>query len=385
MASNTGARTLRQLVRQYAGELTTPDGIVGRTLVIVVVASMLSTAAVVLTQAYRHRRAERAARSFEQGRAELAAGRAEAAASLRESVALEPTARLPRLELARALLASGRTQEAASHLRDVLRDDPMNGPANLVLARVQRARGQLADAQTSYYRAIYGLWAPDEQQARVDTRLELIELLTKTASAERVRSEFIQLAEAFPGDLPLQLRVGRSLLAAGDVDDAARVFRRVTERFADPGSAFADLADAELARHEYIAAFEAATRALARNPADKASAERRTLAAAVLALDPTQPRLSAGERTKRLGRLLGAARERLVACDGATPASADSDVMPMLDRWLASSRGQQLEEADLGMALLGAASRRVAERCPPGTAPDAVDLVLRGAVRSSRP
>ena len=204
-------------------------------------------------------------------------------------------------------------------------------------------------------------------------------------TAERVRSEFIQLAEAFPGDLPLQLRVGRSLLAAGDVDDAARVFRRVTERFADPGSAFADLADAALARHEYIAAFEAATRALARNPADKASAERRTLAAAVLALDPTQPRLSAGERTKRLGRLLGAARERLVACDGATPASADSDVMPMLDRWLASSRGQQLEEADLGMALLGAASRRVAERCPPGTAPDAVDLVLRGAVRSSRP
>ncbi len=132
----------------------------------------------------------------------------------------------------------------------MLHDAPVNGTAILLLARIQRANGQTADAEVSDHRAIYGIWPDNEQRTRVDTRLELIALLTATADRDRVRSEFAHLASAFPGDVTLQLRVARDLLNLGYPDDAARLFRVVAGRFTDSGPALAGVVEAEIARGE---------------------------------------------------------------------------------------------------------------------------------------
>lgn len=363
----------------------TANGHVMRAFIIVICVVFLSTTAAVLARTYHTRRAERAVHAFSEGRTKLAQGRTvDAVAALRASVALDPSQLPSRLELANALVSLGRPNEATSYLRDVLRDDPVNGPANLAMARIQRSLGRLADAESFYYRAIYGLWGPDEQAARVDVRMELIALLRETADRTRVRSELTQLANAFPGDLPLQLRVGRALMDSGYPDDAAAVYKAVTERFAQPGTAFEGLADAEFARRNYVAAFDAAQHALTLHPTDPHARARRDLAGAILALDPTLPRLSNRERSVRLRNLMTLARARLSSCRELERAPGGADLLPVLDRWLASDRGRQLEGGDVGMALLAAAARRVTQACPPPRDSEPLDYVLRQLAQESR-
>jgi tetratricopeptide (TPR) repeat protein len=375
LAEATGSRPAATILDRTATRVT----------VVVAVVALLSVSAVLLTRDYHAQQALRASRTLAEGRALLVADRhADAVARFRASVALDPTRIAARLELANALLTLGRPHEARSHLQDVLRDDPVNGPANLSMARVEKTLGRPDEAETSYYRAIYGLWGPADQRTRVEVRLELIALLRQIASPERVRSELTQLANAFPGDLPLQLRVGRNLLELGFADDAAMLYRQVAQRFADPGGAFAGLAEAELARRRYFDAFEAARRAVTLDPSDRVSLERRDLAAAVLALDPNQPRLSVRERTARVRNLLTLARARLVSCRPPETTSPPDDLLPVVDRWLGAARRLQIADVDIGMALLSAASQRIVAQCSGVEGPRAVELVLNDLARESR-
>jgi tetratricopeptide (TPR) repeat protein len=333
----------------------------------------VTTALARLHHAERHARAAREARL---GHEEQDRGyQRRAVVHFREAVALEPTQLDYRLSLGRALVASGQLVEAASYLQDVLRDAPVNGAANLLLARIQRAQGEPA-AEASYYRAIYGIWPPDEQRTRVETRLELIALLRQTANRDRVRAELSQLASAFPGDVPLQLRVARDLLELNYPDDAARLFRVVATRYTDSGPALAGIVEAEIARGDYAAAVAAALQALRRNPDDRQTIERRDLAVAALSLDPTPPRLSFRERTRRTALLARLARERLASCPR-TGSAASPELGRLVEAWLAETGTLRRGDPDLGFALVEALARQVVTGCPPSTPPRALDLVLR--------
>jgi predicted Zn-dependent protease len=339
----------------------------------------LSAMAVAMSGEYHERKAARAAGAAGAGGEAMTAGRTDAAVSrLREAVALAPDRFDYRLALGQALLASGRATEAETYVRDGLREDPVHGPANLTLARIRLARGRDADAESAYYHAIYGRWSEGQEGDRLQARLELLDLLRRTASRDRIRAELNQLASSFPGDLTLQLSVARSLLDLHFPDAAARVYRTVIERFADPGSAYAGLAEAEFARADYEAAWSAARRAVDSDPDDRASAARRDLAAAVLALDPTRRRLSAVERVQRTARVLTLGVERLAQCRGS--ASADDDEQAFVRRtgsWTSLSRSRRLRQPDIGTEVMEELARRVRERCPPQTDPDALDLVFR--------
>lgn len=346
----------------------------------------LWTGTSLLARAYHGVRDARASRQASQGQLAIDRGTpALALRPLRDAVALQPGVAAHRLALARALEAMGRYDEAITYLATVVAEDPVGGEANLAMARALRATGQTGEAERSYYRAVYGQWPPGAEQARLQTRLELIDLLQDTADAARVRSELLHLSTAFPGDRALQLHIGQSLLALDYTADAARVFEDVLARFADPGPAQSWLAVTWFQGGDYAAAFAAATAALHADREDSTAARVRRRASAALTLDPTLSRLSVAERTRRWKRLIQRAGVVLPGCDGGTPRPETTQLMKF-----ATTALSRRAAPDLAMNAGAAVARLVTRACPPPTAAtsdatttgdDALALVARRIVR----
>ena len=81
------------------------------------------------------------------------------------------------LDLVTALTTSGKFEDAAALIDDLLKASPNDGPTNLAAARLAVRRGNLEDAKAYYHRAIYGGWIRDARARRIETRLELAGLL----------------------------------------------------------------------------------------------------------------------------------------------------------------------------------------------------------------
>ncbi len=149
---------------------------------------------------YHGRRAELARSWFDRGNAELKAGRAAAALSDFRTALIYAQHELPpeqqqqvyELDLAEALAATNRPNEARSYLLDLWERAPGNSHINLELARLAARTGDEADAKRYYNGAIYGVWDESAEgifRSRMDTRLELYRYLTdrpeKTAAHAR--------------------------------------------------------------------------------------------------------------------------------------------------------------------------------------------------------
>lgn len=361
-------------------------GPVLRPVVVAMAVALLWIATSLVARAHHRARDERAAREANAGHLALAQGQPGAALRpLREAVALQPDEAEHRLALGQALIALGRNDEAITYLSALTARDPVWGEANLAIARAHRAAGRITEAERFYYRAVYGQWGPGMQAARVEARLELIELLQESEEPTRVRSEFLQLANAFPGDRALQIHVGQSLVALGFPSDAAQVFSTIVERFADPGPAHAWLAIASFDAGSYTAALSSAAQALRLDASDATAARVRARASSALALDPTLPHLSAAARNARWRRLIEQARDTLPTCH--------PEPMPPQVALLVEFAGTALSRRSAPELLAnagGALARAVAEACPPprparDTAPaapsDALLLVARGLPR----
>lgn len=349
--------------------------------IVVLATAALWAVASLLARAAHDQRILRGERAAAAGEAALAAGRVpQAVAALREAVVLEPDRSGYRLALARALVAEGRNREALPYVNEVLRRSPVDGEASLVLARILRSTGAITDAETAYYRAIFGRWAPDQLASRQQARLELVALYEHVGDTARLRATLLELSAAFPGDRGLQFHAARQLLASGFSDEAVRVLRGVVDRFADPGEALTRLAEAELDRGNFAAAYDAALRAVARDGRDRDAHAVRDRAAQVLSLDPSLPRLSAQERSRRTRRLLADARTRLATCEASSGAAADASVAGSVDRWLRQPRG----DVDVGYALLAATARLIGERCPAPARDDVTGVVLRALIEENR-
>jgi tetratricopeptide (TPR) repeat protein len=345
----------------------------------------LWTAATFLAREAQARRLAQGIRAAELGRTSLEAGHAALAAEhFREAVALEPDRRDYRLSLARSLVALRQVDEAEPYLRDVLREDPVNGEANLELARVERARGNRVEAEEAYYRAIYGRWQASEQPMRRQARMELVGLFADSADRGRVRTALAELADAFPGDLPLQQHVARRLLAFGFAHDAARLLRLVVDRFAQPGAAYGLLAEAEFARGNYPGAIEAAADAVAHDPSDAQARTTRDLAERILSFDPAQPRLTTSARVARVRRLLEHARNHAVACQpaGAWP-PGEQRVVDVAGQWLGAP-ARQRGNLEVGYGALEDLVALLRRACPAALAGDAAGLALARVGRESR-
>ena len=288
-----------------------------RSLIVLVIACLtgLFSATTLLASYYHEAKRARAHRHFEQAESLSAGGHLDdAAGAYRAGLALERDNVEAERGLAIALLALGQRDEAATYFADLLRREPTDGPANRGMARIAAAQNRPADASVFYQRAIYGLWPEGMVDARIATRFELVDHLRQTASRDAIHAEVLRLKAEIPAaDIPMYRRVARLLLETGAPEEAVDALREAAAAAPRDPALLTDLADSEMKAGMWAAARRTLLRALAVERRKDLGA-RVALVERVLALDPTEPRLRLGARTRRARRVLAAVFEHTKRC-----------------------------------------------------------------------
>jgi CIC family chloride channel protein len=226
---------------------------------------------------YRTERIGRAQRYFEAGNNFAAKDRLdEAIAQYRDALSI---AHIPeyRLALAQALAKAGNRDEATLYFREVLREQPNNGPANLGVAEIAANGGDIDAAVTYFHRAIYGSWPPALEQNRTVARLELVQALWQAGRKAQAQAELILLAAQPAIDLALRKQIARIFSDYGLPEQSAALFRSILKEHSDDGGAWYGLGDAEFAQGHFTEARDAYRAALKINPADMAASKQADL------------------------------------------------------------------------------------------------------------
>lgn len=236
----------------------------------------------------------------------------EAVELYRHALTLERSSREYQLALSRALVKTGRREEAAPLLTTVLSRGPNYGPANLEMARLLKAGGDTTGAAAYYHRAIYGTWPSGADAEILHARLELVDMLEGAHQNRDVLAELLLLEDSAHRDPEILLKVARWYLSAGFPARAATLFREFTKTEPDNPEVYAGLGDAELTVGDYRSAREAYTAAMRRG--DKSVSERLVTAVELASLDPTVRRLGSAERKRRSDLILARAEGMLGKC-----------------------------------------------------------------------
>jgi tetratricopeptide (TPR) repeat protein len=254
-----------------------------------------------------------ARQDYDRGAGLLARGKAlDALDPLRKAHTLERSNRGYGVRLAEALIASRKLEEAGRVLTELLARSPNDGESNLLEARLTLRTGSLADALAYYHRAIFGNWTglkPDEaEKRRIQTRMELAELLGQRGLKQELLSELLALSPEAAGNLEVEKKVAAWYMVAGAPQRAADAWQALIQEDPDDLSNGARLGDAELALGNYRAAENAFSQA--------GETDREQQAEEMAELDPTGRTLSSAEKFGRSERILEMARDALQRCSG---------------------------------------------------------------------
>lgn len=327
--------------------------------VVVAVTAGMLLLAVSLGYIYRSQRAASARKYFQVANELVANGRfPDAIEPYRHALSISPSDDY-RLALALALVHAQRLDEADIYLREILREHPTSGPANLGLAEVYAGAGQIEEAVGYYHRALYGVWPANAPKHKVEAHMELVSELGKAGRNQQAQAELLSLMSEMPADPAIRKRVALLLLAFGLPRESAEVLREVLQAAKNDPEVYVGLGDADEAKWKYVLACSAFRRALKLKPGDAMIGQRLDSCEQVLALDPTSVRLPATERFERsraLLKLVLAARDQCAAAHAQDP-SPDSTA-PLADRArkeLASRRKPRsyADAADENVALAG--------------------------------
>jgi CBS domain-containing protein len=350
--------------------------------VVAVIAGML-LAAVSLGYVYRVRRAGQAQQYFQTANGLVGNGRySEAVEQYRNALSISHNSE-HRLALALALVKAQRLNEAEIYLREVLRDHPTSGPANLGIAQVDAAEGRSEDAVIYYHRALYGAWPANAAEHKVQAHIELVEALGKAGRNKQAQVELLSLIQELPSDPAVRKKVAHLLLAFGLPQESAQVFSDVLQTSDDDEEAYTGLGDADAVRWNYRSACDAYRHALKIKPADEAIGQRLELCERVLALDPSLAGLRSAERFRRSQRLLELVLAALDQCRASYPEAplpgsgtqlADRARENLASRRQPQSYGDAADE-DVAMARQLWESRPTPCRSPEGS-DDAVNRVI---------
>jgi tetratricopeptide (TPR) repeat protein len=282
----------------------------------------LSVVGGLLSYYYRSERAGRAQHSYELGNQFLQKDLYdEAIEQYRDALSISHTSQY-RLALARALVQAGHPDEAGIYLKDLLRGDPTNAEANLGMARALAQQGHIDEAVGYYHHAIYGAWAGNAAERRIQARIELIQALGSAGRRPQAQAELLSMLKVMPGNVLLERQAAPLALEYGLPKEAANLFRDLTERDAQDATAWAGLGEADYAQGDYPAARDALSAALRLNPNDTAAQKRLDAANEILSLDPLRRGLGAAERYRRSQALLAAVLDVLDQCSAqALPAN----------------------------------------------------------------
>ena len=288
--------------------------------------------AVSLNYYYRTQRSGRALKSFQAGNELVQAQRyQEAIEQYRNALSISHSNE-NRLALGLALVKAQRLPEAEIYLREVLRDHPTSGPANVGLAEAFAAQRQFDAAVTCYHQAIYGAWPDHPAEHRVQTRIELVKTLATAGREKMAQTELLAVLPELPADLEIRKRVARMLFDMGLYQESADLYGSIVQLDRNDADAYAGLGDAQVARWNYAAARDSFKRALAVRPSDESIQNRLNICDQVLAMDPTMPGLRSAERYRRSQDLLSAVLTAQDQCQAAHPEAGTTDsLVPELD------------------------------------------------------
>jgi Tfp pilus assembly protein PilF len=279
-----------------------------------------------------HRRLHRLAiTQFEDGRAEMAAGHPDRAIGpFHAALTYSPENALYELNLARALMDTGRFDESQSYLLRLWERKPEDSTVNLALARLAVKRRSQPDALRYYHNAIYGKWEGDADQERRQARLELVKFLIDEHSYDQAQSELIALVPQLPADPDLQTLVAQLFDEAQDCQHALALYRKVLAERPRNGEALAGAGrcNFQLARYRSAANyFEAALRA---SPDVNVQSDLQ-ISRLIVQSDPFTRRIREPERNRRLRAVLTQIGKRLNAC--ATVPSPPAKLADLQARW----------------------------------------------------
>jgi tetratricopeptide (TPR) repeat protein len=138
-----------------------------------------------------------------------------AVGDFRDALAYSPDNPRFQFQLAKALSAAGREDEAKAYLQTLLSEAPGSGEINLELARIAVRQGQMSEAMRYFQGAIYGEWNSDPIEKRWQVRKELCEYLMNQGAVGQLEGELIALLDNTPPNNEKRLKeVGGLLLRA---------------------------------------------------------------------------------------------------------------------------------------------------------------------------
>ncbi len=218
-----------------------------------------------------------------------------------------------RLGLALALYESERYTEARNHLMELRPDDPTLGIVNKLLGRLAADEGRVDEAVTYYRTAIYGRWTDNAERERLQSRLELIELLDRNERTRQLTAELLDL-DVMPDDKAIKRRLAVLLLKARIADRSSALFRELLADDPRDREALVGRAEAEFLLGNYLTARTHFNRAQAVRK-EESTAQRVALCSAVIALDPLRRgQISIQERLRRSRVLVARTAEFVSYC-----------------------------------------------------------------------
>ena len=175
-------------------------------------------------------RQELAQRWFARGENALRSGQPLAAIdALRSALAYAPDDENMQVELAEALAAAGRTEEAVAYFNTLLESRPGNGMINLQLARLAAKQGDEGTALDHYQAALDGTWEGDGYIRRREVRLELAQYLIDRKRYDRARNQLLITAGNAPDDVNVELQVAGLLENAQDPANALHMYKKALQ------------------------------------------------------------------------------------------------------------------------------------------------------------
>lgn len=248
-----------------------------------------------------------------------------------------------RLELARALVADGRTTEAREYLLSLWERQPGNAELNLELARVS-AKSNAPSAAIGYYEsAIHGVWDADPDTNRRSVRFELARYLVALGDKQRAVAALFSLAAELPEDAAPHATVGLLMLQAGNAEAASNEFGTALRLSPNYAPALRGAGMAAYTLGDYRTAVHYLDNYVRQSPNDADAVSRAKIAKAVLTLDPFQPHLSAAERRRRVLSIYNQAGKRLKACTATFPPDSLTTAMTAAEARFTAQTGNANE------------------------------------------
>lgn len=373
--------------RQQKQKLILRDSLALLSLFVIVVILFFVTW--LLFRSFNDHRQELAKRWLKRGENALHSGQpAIAIDALRSALAYAPDNETLQIELAEALAAAGRTQEAVAYFNTLLDSHPGNGMINLQLARLAAKQGEEPAALEYYQAALDGTWEGDGYVRRREVRLELSQYLIGRKRYDQARNQLLIAAGNAPDDAGLEIQVAGMLEQAQDQANALHVYQKALLHRPVQLAALEGASRATYALNRYLQAKDYLERTLnhadfEKQPASVQAQYRNMLSDAdhILLLYPGDD-LSVRARAERILSNRKTAQARLAACpDSNNPAiqalNGQWQQMPATLRLLQLEQNPELQQQI--MQLVYQTEIVTSQQCGAPTGDDALLLKIARA------